>query len=46
MFEDPKCIMRTFPGISDLQDKKEKKEIKELRELLSKLLVIRICKPE
>lgn len=25
IFEDPKCIFRTFPGISDLQDKKEKK---------------------
>lgn len=46
IFEDNKCILRTFPGISDLQDKKEKKYIKELREMLSKLLIIRICKPE
>lgn len=46
IFEDPKCILRTFPGISDLQDKKEKKQIKEMREFMSKLLIIRICKPE
>jgi len=46
IFEDPKCILRTFPGISDLQDKKEKKQIREMKECMNKLLIIRICKPE